>query len=163
LRFAKAHRPQALTKSGLMVGLGERTEEVHELLRDLVSANVDVGTIGQYLQPTRRNRKVAEFVTPAQFEAYRDYGLSAGLKMVFRNFLLVLPLHLDSVCSRAARRYGPVGQLGIVPAFLHPESASSCCLQLSRWTADEKALCDPGCPCTLDRARAHPWNLRLCL
>jgi lipoic acid synthetase len=66
-----------------MVGLGERVEEVHTLLRDLVRANVDVGTIGQYLQPTRRNRKVAEFVTPAQFDAYRDFGLTAGLKTVF--------------------------------------------------------------------------------
>ncbi|MFL6449338.1 MAG: lipoyl synthase [Bryobacteraceae bacterium] len=102
LRFAKSHRPQALTKSGLMVGLGERTEEVHELLRDLVKANVDVGTIGQYLQPTRRNRKVAEFVTPAQFDAYRDYGLSAGLKMVFSGPLVRSSYMADLVSEEAA-------------------------------------------------------------
>jgi lipoic acid synthetase len=102
LQFAKAHRPQALTKSGLMVGLGERPEEVHQLLRDLVSANVDVATIGQYLQPTRRNRKVAEFVTPAQFDAYRDYGLAAGLKMVFSGPLVRSSYMADRVSEEAA-------------------------------------------------------------
>ncbi|MBV9084878.1 MAG: lipoyl synthase, partial [Acidobacteriaceae bacterium] len=83
LRFAKRYRPDALTKSGLMVGLGESLEEVQELLRDLHGANVDVATIGQYLQPTRRNLRVAEFIAPSQFGAYREYGLSVGLKNVF--------------------------------------------------------------------------------
>lgn len=84
LRFAKRHRPEVLTKSGLMVGLGETVEEVHELLRDVrEQGDCDVATIGQYLQPTRRNMAVKEYVTPAQFEAYRDYGLRAGFKMVF--------------------------------------------------------------------------------
>lgn len=101
LRFAKGYRPHALTKSGLMVGLGERTGEVHDLLRDLVRANVDVGTIGQYLQPTRRNRKVAEYVTPAQFDAYREYGLSAGLKMVFSGPLVRSSYMADRVSEEA--------------------------------------------------------------
>jgi lipoic acid synthetase len=83
LQFAKQYRPEALTKSGLMVGLGESVEEVQQLLRDLLDADVDVATIGQYLQPTRRNLRVAEYVTPAKFDAYRDYGLSIGFKMVF--------------------------------------------------------------------------------
>jgi len=83
LRFAKAHRPVTLTKSGAMLGLGETAEEVHQLIRDLRAAGVDVVTLGQYLQPTRRNLPVAEFVPPAQFEAYRDFGLSLGFKMVF--------------------------------------------------------------------------------
>ena len=83
LRFAKQHRPDVLTKSGLMVGLGESMEEVRELLRDIRSANVDVATIGQYLQPTRRNLPVAEYVTPRQFDEYRDYGLSKGFNTVF--------------------------------------------------------------------------------
>ncbi len=83
LRFAKQYRPEALTKSGLMVGLGESPEEVHQLLRDLRASDVDVATLGQYLQPTRRNLRVSEYVTPAQFDAYRDYGLSIGFKMVF--------------------------------------------------------------------------------
>ncbi len=83
LEFAKKYRPQALTKSGLMVGLGETPEEVRELLRDIHAAGTDVATIGQYLQPTLRNLAVAEYVTPDRFEAYREYGLSVGFKMVF--------------------------------------------------------------------------------
>jgi len=83
LRFAKQHRRESLTKSGLMVGLGESVEEVQALLRDLREADVDVATIGQYLQPRRRNLRVEEYVTPDQFEAYREYGLSIGFKMVF--------------------------------------------------------------------------------
>ena len=83
LRFAREYRPAALTKSGLMVGLGESAAEVGALLGDLARAQVDVATIGQYLQPTRRNLAVAEYVTPEQFEAYRRSGLAAGLRMVF--------------------------------------------------------------------------------
>lgn len=83
LAFAKRRRPDVLTKSGLMVGLGEKPEEVEGLLRDLRSSAVDVATIGQYLQPSRRNLAVAEYITPAQFDAYRDYGLSIGFKMTF--------------------------------------------------------------------------------
>ncbi|MCU1337276.1 MAG: lipA: lipoyl synthase [Bryobacterales bacterium] len=83
LRFAKQYRPEALTKSGAMLGLGETHEEVHQLMRDLHATNVDVVTLGQYLQPTRRNLPVVEFVPPVQFDAYRDFGLSLGFKMVF--------------------------------------------------------------------------------
>ncbi len=83
LRFAKGYRPEALTKSGLMVGLGESVDEVQALLRDLHDADVDVVTLGQYLQPRRRNLRVEQYVTPEQFEAYREYGLSIGFKMVF--------------------------------------------------------------------------------
>jgi lipoic acid synthetase len=83
LRFARDFRPAVLTKSGLMVGLGEQPGDVEELLRDLRGSATDVATIGQYLQPTRRNLSVAEYVRPEQFDAYRDYGLSIGFKAVF--------------------------------------------------------------------------------
>jgi lipoyl synthase len=83
LRFAKRHRPDVLTKSGLMVGLGEQESEVNDLLGDLAANSVDVATIGQYLQPTRRNLKVSEYITPEKFDRYRDAGIAAGLKMVF--------------------------------------------------------------------------------
>jgi lipoic acid synthetase len=83
LTFAKKYRPNTLTKSGLMVGLGESTAEVEELLRDIFAASVDVATLGQYLQPTRRNLRVAEYITPSQFDSYRDFGMSLGFKMVF--------------------------------------------------------------------------------
>ena len=83
LRFGRKYRHGILTKSGMMAGLGEERHEVEELLRDLRAHDVDVATIGQYLQPTRRNLAVAEYVTPEKFDAYRDYGLSIGFKMVF--------------------------------------------------------------------------------
>ena len=83
LAFARRHRPEVLTKSGLMVGLGEQPAQVEQLLRDLRQSDVHVATIGQYLQPTRRNLPVAEYVTPEQFDRYRDYGMSIGFQMVF--------------------------------------------------------------------------------
>jgi len=83
LAYAKRRRPEVLTKSGLMVGLGERHEEVRQLLRDLRAASVDVATIGQYLQPRRNRLPVEEFVTPAQFDEYREYGESIGFRSVF--------------------------------------------------------------------------------
>ncbi|MGA2598765.1 MAG: lipoyl synthase [Bryobacteraceae bacterium] len=101
LRFAKSYRPEALTKSGLMVGLGEEPDEVEQLLRDLLAANADVATIGQYLQPTRRNLQVAQYVTPAQFDAYRDYGLSIGFKMVFSGPLVRSSYMADMVNEQA--------------------------------------------------------------
>jgi lipoic acid synthetase len=83
LRFAKRYRTGVLTKSGLMAGLGEEHSEIQAVLDDLVANAVDVATIGQYLQPTRRNLPVSRFVTPEEFAAFRQYGLAAGLKMVF--------------------------------------------------------------------------------
>jgi lipoic acid synthetase len=103
LKFAKQHRPNVLTKSGLMVGLGESEEEVQELLRDVLTAEVDVATIGQYLQPTRRNLPVAEFVPPAQFDAYRDYGLFVGFKMVFSGPFVRSSYMADDVSERTAQ------------------------------------------------------------
>jgi lipoic acid synthetase len=66
----------------------------------LREADVDVATIGQYLQPARRNLPVAEYVTPAQFEAYREYGLSIGFKMVFSGPLVRSSYMADVVNER---------------------------------------------------------------
>jgi lipoyl synthase len=102
LRFAKKYRPESLIKSGLMVGLGETIVEVEGLLRNLREAEVDVATIGQYLQPRRRNLRVEEYVTPEQFDAYRDYGLSLGFKMVFSGPLVRSSYMADLVNEQAA-------------------------------------------------------------
>jgi len=83
LRFAKRYRPEALTKSGLMAGLGETNEEINQVLDDLAAHQTDVATIGQYLQPTRRNLQVARYVTPEEFAGYEQHGTNAGLKRVF--------------------------------------------------------------------------------
>jgi lipoic acid synthetase len=103
LRFGKSYCPDILTKSGLMAGLDEEPNEVEQLLRDLRDVNVDVATIGQYLQPTRRNLPVASYVTPAQFAAYRDYGLSIGFKMVFSGPLVRSSYMADQVNEEASR------------------------------------------------------------
>lgn len=83
LAFARRHSPAILTKSGLMVGLGETSAEVEQLLRDLRSSDTQVATIGQYLQPTRRRLPVEEYIAPAVFDRYREYGESIGFNAVF--------------------------------------------------------------------------------
>jgi lipoic acid synthetase len=70
------------TKTGIMLGLGERIEEVHQAMDDLVAHGCDILTLGQYLQPTKRHIEVAEFIHPDQFAAYREEGLKRGLKYV---------------------------------------------------------------------------------
>jgi lipoyl synthase len=101
LQFAKRYAPHVLTKSGLMVGLGETEEEVKQLLRDVRHAETDVATIGQYLQPTRRNLRVAEYVTPSRFDAYRDFGLEIGFRMVFSGPFVRSSYMADLVSERA--------------------------------------------------------------
>ncbi len=70
------------TKSGIMLGLGEKQDEVHQAMDDLVANGLDILTLGQYLQPTKRHLEVAEFIHPEVFAAYREEGLRRGLKYV---------------------------------------------------------------------------------
>lgn len=70
------------TKSGIMLGLGEQEEEVLQTLRDLRDANVDVVTIGQYLQPSKKHLPVKEFIVPEQFKKYESIGLEMGFRHV---------------------------------------------------------------------------------
>lgn len=71
-----------LTKSGIMVGLGETFDEVIELMRDLRAVSCDIMTIGQYLQPYARRLPVERYVTPEEFERYREAGMSMGFRHV---------------------------------------------------------------------------------
>ena len=82
LDTAKKIAPWIHSKSGLMVGLGETVEEVFSLMRDLLSTACDYLTIGQYLRPSKRNLPVAEYITPATFEKYREAALSMGFRGV---------------------------------------------------------------------------------
>ncbi len=104
LRFARECRPEAIVKSGLMVGFGESGAEVEQVLADLRQTGVDVATIGQYLRPTRRNLPVEEFVAPAQFDAYRAAGERLGFKMVFSGPLVRSSYMADDVCARVEKR-----------------------------------------------------------
>ncbi|MGO4920824.1 lipoyl synthase [Maribacter spongiicola] len=70
------------TKSGIMLGLGEHEDEVITTLADLRNADVDVVTIGQYLQPSKKHLPVKEFITPEQFKKYEDIGLEMGFRHV---------------------------------------------------------------------------------
>jgi lipoyl synthase len=83
LREARSYAPAALTKSGFMVGFGERIDEVKRLLEDLRAHAVDVVTIGQYLQPTRAHLPVEEYIHPDVFEEYKAYGERLGFRAVF--------------------------------------------------------------------------------
>ena len=80
---ASRYASHVLTKSGFMVGLGEGRDEVNRLLEDLRAHDVDVVTIGQYLQPTRKHLPVEEYVHPDVFDEYRHYGEGLGFRAVF--------------------------------------------------------------------------------
>ena len=83
LREARRYAPRVLTKSGFMVGFGETRDEVKRLLEDLHAARVEVVTIGQYLQPTRKHLPVIEYVHPRVFDEYKEAGERLGFKAVF--------------------------------------------------------------------------------
>jgi len=89
--------PWVYTKSGVMVGLGETDAEIREVMQDLRSTNCDILTIGQYLQPSQKHLNVAEFVTPAQFDAWRDYGESIGFLQVVSSPLTRSSYHAEQV------------------------------------------------------------------
>jgi lipoic acid synthetase len=83
------------TKSGIMVGIGERPEEVLDLMSDLYSNGCDIMTIGQYLQPTKLHLPVDRFVTPEEFKMYKEEGLRMGFKVVESSPLVRSSYHAD--------------------------------------------------------------------
>jgi len=78
LAHAKQSRPEVLTKTSLMLGLGERDHEIMETLHDLRNAGVDIVTLGQYLRPTANHLAIDRYVSPEEFDAYRQEGLEIG-------------------------------------------------------------------------------------
>ncbi|MEW6571032.1 MAG: lipoyl synthase [Nitrospirota bacterium] len=82
LRYAKYYSPGILVKSGLMIGLGEKIDEVVAVLEDLKGAGCDIVTIGQYLRPSKRNLPVIDYVRPEIFDMLRNTALSMGFKYV---------------------------------------------------------------------------------
>jgi lipoic acid synthetase len=80
LRRYKAAHPEVSTKSGLMVGLGETTEELIEVLKDLRAHNVDMLTVGQYLQPSKHHLPVQRYVSPAEFDEIKRIAYELGFK-----------------------------------------------------------------------------------
>ena len=105
LRHAKQTAPQRFVKSSIMVGLGERDEEVVETMADLRSAGVDIVTLGQYLRPTDKHAPVARYVTPDQFAEYERLGHEIGFAFVASGPLVRSSYHAAE---------------GFVQARLHP-------------------------------------------
>jgi lipoic acid synthetase len=92
---AKQIDPRIFTKSGIMVGLGETRSEVLQIMDDLISANVDFMTIGQYLQPTLRHAGIDRFITPDEFDEYKKIGLSKGFLVVASSPMTRSSYHAD--------------------------------------------------------------------
>jgi lipoic acid synthetase len=82
LSKVKIYKPKMFTKSGLMVGLGETKDELCQVMDDLRCANVDFLTIGQYLQPTDKHYPIKNFITPEEFETYKNIAYSKGFLLV---------------------------------------------------------------------------------
>ena len=95
IRRTKAMLPNVPTKSGVMLGLGEEIEEVHQVLRDLRAHDCDMVTIGQYLQPSRSHLPVARFVTPEEFEALAALARGLGFVNVASGPLVRSSYHAD--------------------------------------------------------------------
>jgi lipoic acid synthetase len=100
LAFAKRHRPDVLTKSSLMLGLGETDAEVAAALDDLRHAAVDIVTFGQYLRPTPNHLAVERYVTPEEFEGYRRSGLERGFLEVVAGPLVRSSYRADRVFEK---------------------------------------------------------------
>ena len=100
LAFAKRHRADVLTKSSLMLGLGETDDEIGAALDDLRKAAVDVVTFGQYLRPTPNHLPVERYVTPEQFERYRQQGLERGFLEVVAGPLVRSSYRADRVFEK---------------------------------------------------------------
>lgn len=103
LRRAKEMDPGALTKSGIMVGLGERWEEIEQVMRDLRSIEVDILTIGQYLQPSRYHLPIERYYTPAEFAELRRLGEDLGFRWVESSPLVRSSYHADGQARLAPR------------------------------------------------------------
>jgi lipoic acid synthetase len=83
IQWIKENYPKIVTKSGIMLGLGETKEELIETMEDLVTHQCDLLTLGQYLQPTKKHLEVKRFIPPEEFDELKQIGLSMGFKAVF--------------------------------------------------------------------------------
>lgn len=101
LAAAKKIHPEQLTKSGLMVGLGESDAEIEHVLTDLRGVAVDIVTLGQYLRPTRGHAPVDRYVTPEGFEKLRERALGMGFPTVYSGVFVRSSFNAEEVFHRA--------------------------------------------------------------
>ena len=97
LRRARDSAPWVYTKSGLMVGLGESDAEIREAMQELRAVDCDILTLGQYLQPSQKHLKVDTFVSPEQFDAWKQFGESLGFLQVVSSPLTRSSYHAEQV------------------------------------------------------------------
>lgn len=105
LRLIKKLDNSIYTKSGLMLGLGEEKQEIIQTLKDLNATGVDIVTIGQYLQPTKKHHFVQKYYTPKEFDEFRDLGEDIGINHVLSGPLVRSSYHADKIallCSAKA-------------------------------------------------------------
>ena len=106
LSCARRLDPGVLTKSGIMVGLGETIEEVKATMRDLCEWGVDILTIGQYLQPSRKHLAIQRYYMPEEFEALKEFGLALGFKWVESSPLVRSSYHAGEQVRALSQRHG---------------------------------------------------------
>ncbi len=102
LRYAKQLRPHIPTKSGLMLGLGETQPEVLSAMRDLQAHHVDILTLGQYLQPSKKHLPLLRYISPEEFAEYKQAGMEMGFAHVEAGPLVRSSYHADSSQESAA-------------------------------------------------------------
>ncbi len=100
LRHAKEHNPQVLTKTSLMLGLGETEGEIRQALDDMRAAQIDIVTFGQYLRPTVNHLPVERYVSPEEFSRYRQWGLELGFLEVVSGPLVRSSYRADQVFAK---------------------------------------------------------------
>ena len=100
LAHAKVYRPSVLTKTSVMLGLGETEQELAETMDDLRAAKVDILTLGQYLQPTANHYPIDRYVTPEEFEKYREWGLGKGFMEVVSGVLVRSSYRAEQVLQK---------------------------------------------------------------
>ena len=100
LAFAKVYRPDVLTKTSLMLGIGETDEEIIQTMDDLRAQQIDILTLGQYLQPTKHHLPVQRYVTPEKFSQLRDIGLQKGFFEVASGPLVRSSYRADRIFKR---------------------------------------------------------------
>ncbi len=103
LRYVKNKNPDIITKSGMMVGLGETDDEVRALMEDLRAHDVDVFTIGQYLRPSLKHHDIIRFVEPEQFDRYKAWGDELGFKYTASGPYIRSSYYAEEVLSGASQ------------------------------------------------------------
>ena len=102
LKAAKGMNSGMFIKTGIMVGLGEETDEVHQVMNDALKAGVDIFTIGQYLRPSPKHAEIQKYYHPEEFAGFIEYGRRLGLRWVFAGPLVRSSYHAEDVFSQAA-------------------------------------------------------------